>query len=385
MPAGLPDPFRVHPGWQAIDVLDQTRLPGEEAWVTVGSGEEMAASIARLHVRGAPAIGVAGALGFALERVRKARSGAPDGPEAVRRSADALIASRPTGRNLAWAVGRVMEAYFGEGEGVPAPTQNESPPVRELSLTPPPADVPEAVGRACSAAWGVWKGEAARCAAIGAHGLGVIPQEGARVYLHCNAGALATGGWGTATAPLYRAHEEGRDMVAYAGETRPVLQGARLTAWELSQAGVPVTVVTDSMAAALMAEGAVDLVLVGADAVTLDGTVIKQDRDLRPGRAGPVSRDPLLRSGSPDHRRCPPGQRRSPDRGARRRGGPPVRRPDDRAARGVGLESRLRPDSFPAGHGADHRGRGDPTPVWSPFGAPCPGTPGARWTVPVKR
>ncbi|NNM31429.1 MAG: s-methyl-5-thioribose-1-phosphate isomerase, partial [Gemmatimonadetes bacterium] len=140
----------------------------------------------------------------------------------------------------------------------------------------PPSDGPNGVRRACDAALAVWRGEAARCALIGRHGLAVLPEEGARVLLHCNAGALATGGLGTATAPLYLAHEAGRDVRAYAGETRPVLQGARLTAWELSRAGIPVTVVTDSMAGALMAEGAVDLVLVGADAVTLDGTVVNK-------------------------------------------------------------------------------------------------------------
>lgn len=277
LPSGLPELFRIHPGWQAVDVLDQTRLPEEEAWVTVRSAEEMADSIRRLHVRGAPAIGIAGALGMALELVRLARGGTSVDPDALRLARDTLVASRPTGRNLAWALGQVVDAARDDaGPDRSAPSDEST---RDAGLDSPPGvprDVPPEVRRACGAARAVWQGEAARCVAIGRHGLAVLPDSGARVLLHCNAGALATGGLGTATAPLYLAHEEGRDVRAYAGETRPVLQGARLTAWELSRVGIPVTVITDSMAGALMAAGEVDLVLVGADAVTLDGTVINK-------------------------------------------------------------------------------------------------------------
>ena len=277
MPAGLPELFRIHPEWAAVDLLNQARLPGEEAWVTLGSAEEVARSIRRLHVRGAPAIGIAGALGFALELGRFADDVGEPGAEDVRRIFDLLVSSRPTGRNLAWALERVREAFEvgparrgASGDGPDGP-EGPPPPATAEAL---PLDV--RVGRARKAALNVWAGEAARCSAIGRHGLALLPEEGARVLLHCNAGALATGGIGTATAPLYLAHQAGTEIRVVAGETRPVLQGARLTAWELSRAGIPVTVVTDSMTGALMARGAVDLVMVGADAVTLDGTVINK-------------------------------------------------------------------------------------------------------------
>ncbi len=235
-------------------MLDQARLPGEECHVALRSAVDVARSIRTLQVRGAPAIGIAGALGLALELRRLARAGTAPAPEAARQAHDLLFAARPTGRNLGWGLRRVLEAFLDGYESDPGGS----------------------VDRACDAALGVWEGEVRRCRSIGEHALEVIPDAGATILLHCNAGALATGGLGTATAPLYLAHEQGRTLRAFAGETRPVLQGARLTAWELSRAGIPVTVVTDSMAGALMASGVVDLVIVGADAVAPDGTVVNK-------------------------------------------------------------------------------------------------------------
>lgn len=255
---GLPDVVRVDPGGRRIELLDQTALPGSVEYVVMETAPEVAEAIARLRVRGAPAIGIVGALGLSVGLARSLEDGGlGDGDAALARALEMeslLLASRPTGRNLGRALARVAEA-FRQG----------------LSTSPR-----EGVERARTAALEVWHDEVERCRRIGEAGLEVIPGGGASVLTHCNAGALATGGLGTATAPLYRAAAEGVPLRIFAGETRPVLQGGRLTAWELARAGLDVTVVTDSMAGSLMARGDVGLVIVGADAVTADGSVVNK-------------------------------------------------------------------------------------------------------------
>ncbi len=219
--------------WQEgrLWLLDQRRLPAEVVYVERKNAAEVADAIARMQVRGAPAIGVAAAYGMALA----GRAG--HDPEAA---AATLVAARPTASNLAWAVNRVLAA---------------ADPVREA----------EAIHRE----------DVAMCRAIGAHGVGLL-RDGMGVLTHCNAGALAVSALGTATAPMYLAHEAGAHLRVFVDETRPVLQGARLTAWELSEAGLDVTLICDGMAAHLMAEGAVDLVITGADRVTANGDVVNK-------------------------------------------------------------------------------------------------------------
>jgi methylthioribose-1-phosphate isomerase len=249
---GVPIPVQWTDDGRAVRLLDQTLLPGEEKYLRLETVEQVAEAITSLRVRGAPAIGIAVALGLAMSaRARQTRDGSETLASGFRLDLDRLLATRPTAVNLAWSAER-MAGAFAEAESM-----GEEAQVEALRRE---ADAIAAEDRTM-------------CARIGEHGLEVIPDEGAGVLTHCNAGALATGGRGTALAPIYAAHERGIDLSVYADETRPLLQGARLTAWELRRAGVPVTVVTDSMAASLMAAGRVNLVLVGADRVARNGDV----------------------------------------------------------------------------------------------------------------
>ena len=212
-------------------LLDQRKLPEEVVYEEQASAEMVAASIAGMKVRGAPAIGIAAAYGIALA----VRAGAD-----VAHAAELLIAARPTAVNLAWAVNRVLRADDAVAEA-------------------------EALHRE----------HAEMCRAIGENGMELIEPDAA-VLTHCNAGALAVSAPGTATAPLYLAHEAGIPFRVFVDETRPLLQGARLTAWELVRAGLDVTLICDSMVSHLMSEGTVDLVMVGADRVTGNGDVVNK-------------------------------------------------------------------------------------------------------------
>ncbi|MEO6444542.1 MAG: S-methyl-5-thioribose-1-phosphate isomerase [Gemmatimonadaceae bacterium] len=240
---------RWSPSGDAVRIIDQRRLPAEYAEWDLRSVEEVCEAIRTLAVRGAPAIGICGGMGVVtalLDRVHDAPSvfGAR-----LREVATSIRETRPTAVNLAWAVDRVVQA------GLAVEGRNE--------------EVLDAMRREATA---ILAEDRAMCESIGAHGLPLLP-EGARVLTHCNAGALATGGIGTALAPVYHARRAGRHVSVYADETRPLLQGSRLTAWELSRAGVPVTVITDSMAASLMRQGLVDLCIVGADRIAANGDV----------------------------------------------------------------------------------------------------------------
>ena len=212
-------------------LLDQRKLPEEVVYEEQTSAGMVAASIAGMKVRGAPAIGIAAAYGMALA----ARDG-----EDLARAARVLVAARPTAVNLAWAVNRVLQAHDAVAEA-------------------------EAIHRE----------DAEMCRAIGANGMDLIDENSA-VLTHCNAGALAVSALGTATVPLYLAHDAGVRFRVLVDETRPLLQGARLTAWELLQAGLDVTLICDSMVSHLMSEGMVDLVIVGADRVTANGDVVNK-------------------------------------------------------------------------------------------------------------
>ncbi len=211
-----------------IELIDQRRLPGELVVVEARTITDLCDYIATLAVRGAPALGAAGAMGVAL-----AATLGLDLDEA----AATIKATRPTAVNLGWGVDMALAAHD---------------------------PVAEAVRLAAD--------DVARNMALGAHGAEVVP-EGARVLTHCNAGALACVGWGTALGVIRSAHEAGRRPSVWVDETRPLLQGARLTSWELDRLGIPCTLVPDVMSGSLMASGDVDLVVVGADRIAANGDV----------------------------------------------------------------------------------------------------------------
>lgn len=228
-------------------ILDQTLLPVEERLVSLRTADEVADAIRRLRVRGAPLIGITAALGLYVAVRHEVEQGHPFG-ESLRRCHATIAAARPTAVNLRWALGRMLEV-----------------------LTPMPASDAEALDTLRRAALALQQQEEATFEAIARHGAPLIA-SGMGVLTHCNAGHLATGGrYGTALAPLYRAHEEGRTPCVYCDETRPLLQGARLTAYELTRRGIPTTLICDNMAASLMAQGRVGLVLVGCDRVAANG------------------------------------------------------------------------------------------------------------------
>jgi len=231
----------------AVRIVDQRALPEDFATRDLESVAAVADAIRHLQVRGAPLIGIAAAMGLVagLRDDRGLARGAflakLEGHAAV------LAATRPTAVNLRWALDRMLAAARetpGEGGALWERLQVE--------------------------ATAIWEEDRAMCRKIGEHGLALLP-DGAKVLTHCNAGALATGGIGTALAPIYLAHEAGRQVQVFAGESRPVLQGARLTAWELTHAGIPCTVIADAAAGALMRAAQVDLVLVGADHIARNG------------------------------------------------------------------------------------------------------------------
>ena len=232
-------------------LLDQTRLPSEEVMLELGDAAGVAEAIRALRVRGAPAIGLAAAHGMAVEAERLLAAGVDAGAweGGVEEASKALRSTRPTGFNLSVCLDR-MDRILSESRNRP---------------------LLDRVDALASEATRLHEEDALRCRRIGEAGLALLPPGGGTVLTHCNAGALATGGIGTALAPVYVAREAGIPMQVLSCEARPVLQGSRLTAWELHRAGIPVTVIPDSAAAAAMALGRVDLVIVGADRVAANG------------------------------------------------------------------------------------------------------------------
>jgi methylthioribose-1-phosphate isomerase len=235
------------PGDRTLVMLDQRLLPRLERYEFLTSAAQVAEAIRGMMVRGAPAIGIAAAYGIALaagtERGDKAAFLA-----AIEAADDALRRTRPTAKNLAWALDRM--------KALATTLASESPATRSVKLSDE--------ARALHAA------EVAACQKIGELGAAQIP-DGARILTYCNAGALATGGYGTALGVVRAARAAGKRVKVIACETRPLLQGARLTAWELSRDRIPVEVITDGTAASLMARGEVDVVLVGADRIARSG------------------------------------------------------------------------------------------------------------------
>lgn len=236
----------------ALRLLDQRALPGEVRYELCRTADETARAIQTLVVRGAPAIGVAAAFGMALAAKRAAEAGEPL-DAALDAAHEVLARSRPTAVNLFWALEQM------KGVRARALAGSAADQVRDL----------------IEAATKILHDDVASCRALGDLGASLFPAH-ARVLTHCNAGALATAGYGTALGVIRSAHRQGKVTRVFADETRPVMQGARLTAWELVNEGIPTTLITDSMAGALMARGEINCVVVGADRITANGDVINK-------------------------------------------------------------------------------------------------------------
>jgi len=237
---------------EALHLLDQRALPLDVRYEVCRDADETARAIKSLVVRGAPAIGVAAAFGVAIAARRATESGRPL-KDALAAAHSVLSASRPTAVNLFWALDqmrRVQDSLAGAAD-------------------------PVLVAALAKEAKRIQEEDVASCRAMGEFGAALFPAK-ARVLTHCNAGALATAGYGTALGVIRSAHRQGKIERVFADETRPVLQGARLTAWELVNDGIPTTLITDSMAGFLMSRGEINCVVVGADRSAANGDVINK-------------------------------------------------------------------------------------------------------------
>jgi methylthioribose-1-phosphate isomerase len=237
---------------EAVVMIDQRKLPGVELYVSCRTAPEVARAIKSMVIRGAPAIGVAAAYGIALGMRRSRASGTQKLAAEFFKICELMAATRPTAVNLFWAIDQMKQAF------ADAATAGES--------------VAQIKDRLDATAQRIHDDDVESCRAIGRHGATVVP-DGARILTHCNAGALATAGYGTALGVIRGAVEAGKQVTVLADETRPFLQGARLTAWELVRDGIDTTVITDNMAGALMAQRHIDLVVVGADRIAANGDV----------------------------------------------------------------------------------------------------------------
>jgi methylthioribose-1-phosphate isomerase len=232
-----------------VELIDQTLLPGECTILAIKDIQSLWEAIKVLRVRGAPAIGIAAAYGVVLGLQEVSDDGSlEEAGKKVKESAEYLATSRPTAVNLFWALERMQKT----AESCQAANTKK---LKERLLTEAEAIRDE---------------DATMCRAIGEHGADLIPSGGG-VLTHCNAGGLATAEYGTALALMFTAHEQGKTFRVYADETRPLLQGARLTTWELIQAGIDTTLICDNMAGHLMSQGKIDLVVTGADRIAVNG------------------------------------------------------------------------------------------------------------------
>ncbi len=234
----------------SVSLIDQTRLPNEYAFVEIHRSEDMARAIKTMIVRGAPAIGVAAAYGMYLGAREIETSDRHDFLENLDKVAQLLRSTRPTAVNLFWAIGRMMKTAYETLGTVEQIKQTLFQTAQDINTE-----------------------DLQTCQAIGDHGLAALPTTPQKLTIltHCNAGALATAGYGTALGVVRSAWKEGRLERVFADETRPRLQGAKLTAWECVQEGIPVTVITDNMAAHCMKQGLIHAVVVGADRIAANG------------------------------------------------------------------------------------------------------------------
>lgn len=235
-----------------VVMIDQRKLPSAEVYVTCKTAPDVARAIKTMVIRGAPAIGVAAGMGIALGLRRSKATGTKQFTTEFQKLCDLMAATRPTAVNLFWAIERMKRTFAEAAHGG--------------------ASVGELKDRLQTEAQNIHDEDVQSCRDMGAYGAELVPDE-ARILTHCNAGALATAGYGTALGVIRAANERGKNVAVLADETRPFLQGARLTAWELVKDGIKTTVITDNMAASMMRLGDVDLVVVGADRIAANGDV----------------------------------------------------------------------------------------------------------------
>jgi methylthioribose-1-phosphate isomerase len=231
-------------------MIDQRKLPGAEIYVRCKTAAEVARAIRNMVIRGAPAIGVAAAMGIALGMRKSTTSGTQKFAAEFYKVCELMAATRPTAVNLFWAIDRMKRTFAAAAKAGESVDQIKDRLDREAQA--------------------IHDEDVASCRAMGAFGAAIVPAD-ARILTHCNAGALATAGYGTALGVIRGAVEAGKHVTVFADETRPFLQGARLTAWELVRDGIQTTVIADNMAGSLMRQGKVDLVVVGADRIAANG------------------------------------------------------------------------------------------------------------------
>ncbi len=234
----------------AVVMIDQRKLPAQEVYVRCKTAADVAKAIKTMVIRGAPAIGVAAAMGIALGMRKSKATGTQKFAAEFQSCCDLMAATRPTAVNLFWAIDRMKRTFAAAAQAGESVEQIQDRLDRESRL--------------------IHDEDVASCRAMGAFGAQVVPAD-ARILTHCNAGALATAGYGTALGVIRGAVEMGKAVSVFADETRPFLQGARLTAWELVRDGIQTTVITDNMSGALMRQGKVNFVVVGADRIAANG------------------------------------------------------------------------------------------------------------------
>jgi methylthioribose-1-phosphate isomerase len=234
----------------AVVMIDQRKLPAQEIYVRCKTAAEVARAIRTMVIRGAPAIGVAAAMGIALGMRKSKTTGTQKFAAEFQNVCDLMAATRPTAVNLFWAIDRMKRTFSAAIQAGESVDQIKDRLDHEAEL--------------------IHDEDVASCRAMGAFGAEVVPPD-AKILTHCNAGALATAGYGTALGVIRGAVEQGKTVAVFADETRPFLQGARLTAWELVRDGIDTTVITDNMAGALMRQGKVNFIVVGADRIAANG------------------------------------------------------------------------------------------------------------------
>jgi methylthioribose-1-phosphate isomerase len=235
-----------------VVMIDQRKLPGTEVYVECRTVAEVARAIKTMVIRGAPAIGVSAAMGLALGMRKSKATGTARFAAEFQKACELMASTRPTAVNLFWAIDRMKRCFAAAAQAG--------------------ASVEEIKPRLEAEARCIHDEDVEMCRAIGRHGGALVPAD-ARILTHCNAGALATAGYGTALGVVRGAVEQGKRVQVFADETRPFLQGARLTAWELVHDGIDTTVITDNMAATFMRQGLIDVVVVGADRIAANGDV----------------------------------------------------------------------------------------------------------------
>ncbi len=267
---------------EGVRFIDQTKLPLEESYVLATDYEQVADVIVTMVVRGAPAIGVSAAYGVALGALRSHAKTAQEFAPEFEKICARLAGTRPTAVNLFWAIDR-MKRHF-------------------AALLSAGATMKQVQDKLLAESHAMYEEDIAACKTMGSFGGALLPEEGG-VLTHCNAGALATCGYGTALGVIRSAVEHGKRIHVYADETRPFLQGARLTAWELMADGIPTTVICDNMAASLMRAGKIKAVVVGADRIAANGDFRQQDWHVQRRYSGEGARHPVLLRGTVVHHR----------------------------------------------------------------------------------